>query len=644
MKANWSKRTLHFKQPSSTSRGVMKTRDVWFVTLSQDGRTGIGECAPLPGLSLDGFDQIEAKLNSVCQNLDHYLNDLSQLSNFPSIRFGLEMAQLDWLNGGEQKYFSDFHAIEINGLIWMGEVEYMVSQLEEKISNGWKCIKMKIGAIDFYKELEILKSIRSIFDKEELELRVDANGAFSEEDVIKKLGYLSEFDLHSIEQPIQSGQWELISRLCKASIVPIALDEELIPLINKDDRIEMLEKVNPQYLVIKPSLLGGFQESEKWIQLAIERNVGWWVTSALESNIGLNAIAQWTAKVQPNGYQGLGTGELFANNIPSSVKVNRGILSSNHSSIWNDVNKLISEWLNGCEFMTLQTSGSTGPPNSVQFKKALMRNSTKLTSKKFELNEGDSVLLCMPMKYVAGKMMVIRALELGLDIRVVEPSITPLDGVDGPIDFAAMVPLQLENSIDQLDKVKTLIVGGGHVYPSLVRKLQSIKTEVYETYGMTETLTHVAVKPLNGPKKSKLFHALEGIHFELDERGCLMIRAPMLNPELVITNDFVKLISETSFHWLGRIDNVINSGGVKVIPEEVEAKLAYILGGCRFFIAGLPEKSLGEKVILVVEGNEIEISLDNLDKYERPKEVYFIPEFAETVSGKVHRKKTLSLL
>ncbi|MDP6034400.1 MAG: o-succinylbenzoate synthase, partial [Candidatus Marinimicrobia bacterium] len=291
MKAGWTKRTLNFTQPAGTSRGVMKTRDIWIITLTNKEKTGIGECAPLSGLSLDDFDQIEIKLNEMCQNPDRYLDDLSQLSDFPSIRFGFEMAHLDLNNGGGQHYFSNFKSIDINGLIWMGATEFMVSQVEEKLTEGWKCIKMKIGAIDFDRELEILKSIRSRFDQNELELRVDANGAFTENDVMVKLDKLSEFDIHSIEQPIKPGQWELLSELCQKSQVPIALDEELIPLIDEKDRIKLLEKVNPQYLVLKPTLLGGFFESKKWIQLAEERNIGWWVTSALESNIGLNAIA-----------------------------------------------------------------------------------------------------------------------------------------------------------------------------------------------------------------------------------------------------------------------------------------------------------------------------------------------------------------
>ena len=246
MKASWTKRTLNLKQPAGTSRGVIKSRDVWYITLCENGITGIGECAPLRGLSLDNFDQIESKLEEVCANPKLFINDLSSIKDFPSIRFGLEMACFDLKNCGGQNYYGSFDSIEINGLIWMGNPDFMMGQVEQKLDEGWTCIKLKIGALDFDSELDILRSIRSRFSRDELELRVDINGAFTENDVREKLNRLAEFDLHSIEQPIQPGQWDLLAELCESSPIPIALDEELIPLINDAERIEMLENVNPQ--------------------------------------------------------------------------------------------------------------------------------------------------------------------------------------------------------------------------------------------------------------------------------------------------------------------------------------------------------------------------------------------------------------
>jgi len=649
MKASWSKRTLNFKRPAGTSRGVMSTRNVWYIFLSEDGKTGIGECAPLVDLSIDDFTLIESKLDEVCADPKSVIEDLSQLIDFPSIRFGLEMAYMDLLNGGGQIYYKtpfnscDSH-IQINGLIWMGDPDFMVQQVEQKLEEGWECIKLKIGALDFEAELKILESIRSNFNRKEIELRVDANGAFTESNVKEKLNRLAEFDLHSIEQPIKVWQWDLLSELCKASSVPIALDEELIPLVNNTDRIRMLDKVKPQFLVLKPSLLGGFVECEKWIEFAEERNIKWWITSALESNVGLNAIAQWTAKIQPKGFQGLGTGKLFTNNIPSPIRIESGKLWLDDSHAWREINQFITGWLNPADTMELKTSGSTGKPKKITVQKEWMENSAKLTGEIFGLKEGDTALLCLPMKYIPGKMMVVRSFVLNLDLKVREPSSNPLEEIESAIDFAAMVPFQLENSLDQLDKVKTLIIGGGQVNRNLINKLQSATTQVYETYGMTETLTHVAIKPLNGSKQTTWFIAIGEVRFTIDERNCLVIHAPLVNPDPLVTNDIVELKDSTSFRWLGRIDNVINSGGVKILPETVETKLSAAITNRRFFIAGLPDESLGEKVALVVEGEKTNIDFSELEKVERPKETIFLPEFLETDSGKIRRKDTIRVL
>lgn len=593
----------------------MKTRDVWYLF----NGTSIGECAPLPGLSIDNLEMIEAKLDEVCQSPD------VDLKEYPSIRFALEMLQ--------QKNCA-IPPIPINGLIWMGDPDFMSAQVEKKIQDGWQCIKMKIGAVDFEQELKILKSIGN-----NLELRVDANGAFSKDDVREKLDKLASLDLHSIEQPIKPGQWDLLAELCSSSPVPIALDEELIPLVDESQRIAMLDKVKPQYLVLKPSLLGGFAESEKWIALAEERGVGWWVTSALESNIGLEAITNWVSKLQPEGHQGLGTGQLFTNNIPSALQVENGMLSKSDAPIWDDINSFIAQWFSPEPTMELQTSGSTGTPKTIEVQKQWMRNSAKLTGKTFGLEPGSSALLCMPMQFVAAKMMVVRAMELQLELKVVEPSKT----VDCEADFAAMVPLQLENSLAYLEKFKTVLVGGGQVSSNLVDKLQGIGAEVFETYGMTETLTHVAIKRLNGQSKTDYFSALDGVKFEIDKRDCLVIHAPELNPEPIVTNDIVELLGDTKFNWLGRFDNVINSGGVKIYPEVLEAKLASQLLGKRYFVAGMPDDSLGQKVVLVVEG-KAEVKFDSLEKYERPKEVIFVEKFVETETGKINRLAVLTHL
>ena len=317
-------RLLHFKQPAGTSRGVYTTRKVWYLHLTSPdypGRTGIGECAPLPALSCDDLPDYEDILARACRRLEQCGGELDAdaLRDYPSILFGLETALRHLLTGSWALYDTDFSqgkaGIPINGLIWMGNFDTMLSRIEEKMAAGFRCIKLKIGAIGFEDELALLRHIRAHFSSREIELRVDANGAFSPADAMEKLKRLSELELHSIEQPIRAGQWNEMARLCAATPFPIALDEELIGINRRDRKIELLETIRPQYIILKPSLHGGISGSEEWMELAAERGIGSWVTSALESNIGLNAIAQWCATLQPALPQGLGTGLLFTDNI-----------------------------------------------------------------------------------------------------------------------------------------------------------------------------------------------------------------------------------------------------------------------------------------------------------------------------------------
>ncbi|MCB0823423.1 MAG: o-succinylbenzoate synthase [Bacteroidales bacterium] len=341
MRKIWFKKyTLQFKFDAGTSRGVMRTRDSWFVFIqSEVGKTGIGECAPLPGLSSDSLEQMETKLQ-------HISETGAQIpENFPSIRFGIEMAEKDLQMGGKRILFpSNFTngstGIPINGLVWMGDFEFMQKQVKEKISAGFTCVKFKIGAIDFEKELDLIRQVRKEFSARDIEIRVDANGAFKPEEALEKLKRLSDYNLHSIEQPIRQNQWEQMAMLCEKTPLPIALDEELIGIQNIDQKAKLLSEIKPQYIILKPSLLGGFAASEAWIKLAENSNIGWWVTSALESNIGLNAIAQWTYTLKNPMPQGLGTGQLFTNNFDSPLYIDKGELYHNSLSNW-DLSKLM---------------------------------------------------------------------------------------------------------------------------------------------------------------------------------------------------------------------------------------------------------------------------------------------------------------
>ncbi len=343
LKAEYKKHTLVFKEPVGTSRGVLKTKDSWYLLvwdIKKPSIKGVGECSIIPNLSIDDSLEYENVLVDLCSNINrHQLYVPVLKKKWPSILFGLEMALADLQNGGKKLFYeSSFtkgkDSILINGLIWMGNKAFMEKQVKEKLSI-FNCLKMKIGAIDFEKELDILKSIRNLGGKN-IDLRVDANGAFSFEDAKEKLERLSQFNIHSIEQPIKQGQWDKMAKLCKTTSVPIALDEELIGISDKGEKQKLLDTISPHYIILKPSLIGGIAESKEWISLAKQRNIGWWITSALEGNIGLNFIAQWTYSLGVNMPQGLGTGSLYINNVNSPLEVENGRLLFTNSD-WGEV-------------------------------------------------------------------------------------------------------------------------------------------------------------------------------------------------------------------------------------------------------------------------------------------------------------------
>jgi len=316
----------------------MTDKETWFIVIEHDGKKGIGECGILRGLSCDDRPDYEEKLAWTCANI-HLGKDLlwEALLEFPSIQFGVEMAFQSLVSESPYLLFpSDFtqgqKSIPINGLIWMGEESFMKEQIEEKLATGFRCVKLKIGAIDFDKELQLLRFIRANFTAEQVEIRVDANGAFNENDALNKLVQLSEFELHSIEQPIAKNSTDRMSELCKTSPFPIALDEELIGVFSVFDKEVLLLKIKPQYIILKPSFVGGFRGTQEWISLAEKHQIGWWITSALESNIGLNAIAQWTFLQHSLMPQGLGTGALYTNNFDCPLEVDGG-------QLWYDINK-----------------------------------------------------------------------------------------------------------------------------------------------------------------------------------------------------------------------------------------------------------------------------------------------------------------
>ena len=335
MRLEFAPYLLTFKEPAGTSRGVLTDKPTFLIKIYDErdpSRFGIGEAAVFPGLSPEADGNYVNKLTELMANIA--LNRPTDLSCHSSIQFGLEQAIYDFSNGCKGIYFpSQFtvsnSSIEINGLIWMGEFDKMLTQINLKVKEGFKCIKLKIGAIDWEKELDLLRHIRNEFNENQLIIRVDANGAFSYPACISRLNRLSDFAVHSIEQPIKAGNPDQMARLCRETPVPIALDEELIGVYHSKDMIKLLDVIKPQYIILKPALCGGFSGAGEWIVEAEKRDIGWWVTSALESNIGLNAIAQYVASIEAKGAQGLGTGALFTNNFITPLYLEKDLLKYN---------------------------------------------------------------------------------------------------------------------------------------------------------------------------------------------------------------------------------------------------------------------------------------------------------------------------
>ncbi|WP_297985690.1 o-succinylbenzoate synthase [uncultured Chryseobacterium sp.] len=328
--AQYFKHILEFKQASGTSRGVLHTKETFVLEIFEDGKKGVGESAIFRGLSYDDAPDYEEKLKWLCENINQDLSILNEeLKHFPSIWFGFEQALLNLKNQGTVYFPSEFTegdaSIKINGLIWMGNADFMEKQIEEKLQQNFSCIKLKIG-VDWNSEKEILKKIRQKFPKQQVELRVDANGGFTFEEAKTVLKELADLDIHSIEQPIKAGNIAEMAQLCAQTPTPIALDEELIGVIDSAQKQKLLEQVKPQYIILKPALVGGFSGSDEWISIAENLGIGWWITSALESNIGLNAIAQYTFTKHNLMPQGLGTGALFTNNFESNLKLKNDLL------------------------------------------------------------------------------------------------------------------------------------------------------------------------------------------------------------------------------------------------------------------------------------------------------------------------------
>ncbi len=666
-------RVLQFKQPAGTSRGVYLTRRVWYIVLtSADAQvrfTGLGECAPLPDLSADYSDDYEARLRALCQQVEQEQGfDAEALRHVPSMLFGLQTAFRsaagslagDYLRLYPSRFAQGLEGLRINGLVWMGNFEEMQRRMDEKLDAGFGCVKLKIGAIDFDSELALLRRLRGRYSAADVELRVDANGAFSPAEAPARLEALARFSLHSIEQPIKQGQWEEMAALCRTSPLPIALDEEMIGVHETAEKQRLLDTIRPHYLVLKPSLHGAFTGCAEWMALARERGIGYWVTSALESNVGLNAIAQWTAATAeahatpdapPLMPQGLGTGQLFVQNFdaaPLCIEGDR--LWYGHAAqraFAREAANFKARWCNPSPTLTLHTSGSTGEPKPFEAEKVRMWHSAETTLQALGLQQGNTALLCLPLQFVAGQMMLVRAMAGGLQTLLRTPSLHPYAGLHEAPDFAALTPAQVAETLrvpherSLLRRTLCLIIGGGALPPAVEEAVRTFPHPIFSTYGMTETLSHIALRRLNGEQASHAYTPLPGVSVGTDAEGCLTIDAPAWHDGPLVTNDLAEVYADGSFKLHGRRDNTICSGGLKLQAEALERKLAG--APCQLLITATPHPTLGEAVTLLYAApDECSEALTafcqaRLSRHEMPRAMVRCNALPLTATGKPAR-------
>lgn len=678
--------TLHFRQPAGTSRGIYLERKVWYVYLSPCEAShivGLGECAPLKALSCDDLLNYETLLRQAVEAVATTGRiDYDALRPYPSILMGLETALLSCQaqQAGRtalQLFDTPFTRGEVgiptNGLVWMGTREEMHQRIADKLSSGSRCIKLKIGAIDFEEELALVRELREKYAPEALEIRLDANGAFAVDEALEKLLRLSAFHIHSIEQPIRAGQWEAMRLLCEQSPIAIALDEELIGVNTLAEKQQLLDAIRPPFIILKPSLHGGLHGAEEWMREAHRRNIGFWVTSALESNVGLNAIAQWLSNVGEKyypaechrwPYQGLGTGALFTNNFRGT----RLQVEGNDLWIEDEKQRLFrqsfanfkAEWESKATTLTVHTSGSTGEPKPMIVEKWRMQASAEKTCNFLQLTAEDTALLCLPLDFIAGKMMAVRAFVRGFRLELAAPSAHPFAHVTESPTFVAMTPMQVfetlnsPEEVEVLKGVRHLLIGGGAITEALEQRLQRFVASLpnghsfhaWSSYGMTETLSHVALRRLCAVDAPKGYVPLAGVAITLSSEGGISISAPDVCPEPLQTNDLGEWLPDGSLRILGRVDNIVCSGGLKLQIEVLEQQLGYL--GVPFALTAVPDARLGEALTLVYEGEGQNDRLqalchERLDRLQRPLYIIGVPRLPMTATSKVARKELREL-
>lgn len=624
-------RTLIFKQPAGTSRGVYHERKVWYILListTGDGAKGVGECAPLPSLSADDLDD-RLYVSTLRGFLDVFeqtgIIDYEAMRPFPSMLFGLETALSSYrlsLKKPTLCFFDNAFAnghtyIPINGLIWMGNYDEMQQRIEQKLENGSCCIKLKIGAICFEQELQLLKKVRERFGADMVQLRVDANGAFTIHDALNKMEQLSQYHIHSIEQPIRAGQYDAMAHLCRNTPLPIALDEELIGVHQLADKRQLLHKLQPQYIVLKPSLHGGLSGAEEWMTVAKEKHIAYWVTSALETNVGLRAIAEWCYQTIYNHpateakckqlHQGLGTGLLYVDNVEAAALHLEGERLWSKSKAQRDYEAAFEElkikWNDASSEMQVNSSGSTGRPKVLVATKEQYKNSAFRTCRALGLQPDDSALICLPLQYIAGCMMAVRTFVWGVNPILVAPTSRPFTNLQHAPHFAALTPMQVFETLKHphearlLKQVKQLLIGGGHIPHALEKQLKTFPHAVWSTYGMAETLSNIALRRLNGHDATSAYIPLNGVMLSVDSDQRLIINDQVLGIRNLLTNDLARMHSNGHFSIIGRADNVICSGGLKWLPEDIEENLSAL--PFPFQITSILNDKLGHAVAII---------------------------------------------
>ena len=676
---------LTFSKPAQTSRDVLYHKPSFLITIcDKHGRKGVGECSLIPGLSIESEEEVVSFLETLQAKSGINVREIPH--TLPSVRFAVETALRSLKRGGEAQWSG---GITINGLVWMDSAKGMLEQVDILVNKGFKTIKLKVGTLPFNEELEMLREIRRKCPAEEFTIRIDANGAFGKDSgdgmtALEKLVALSnaDLDIHSIEQPIPAGQYDEMATLCAASPIPIALDEELIGVNSHAERRALLEKTKPKYLILKPSLIGGLDESEKWIALANELGIGWWVTSALESNVGLSAIAEWVAgllETHPTLQglaQGLGTGGLFTNNTASTMYIEDGKLYAQQQkpgSIvlqgqtfplssagatdfeaykgrprWTDgIARTLVDWFqNPASPLEFKTSGSSGTPKDISHTRESVIASAKDSLTFFGLNPGTRAVLALPIDFVAGRLMLVRAIVGRWNLEIIEPSSRP--ACTNELDFIALTPLQCASLLPDFPVVSKVLLGGGVVREGLKNKLpQGI--EFWEGFGMTETITHIAARRVISGKSNPPFAALPGVNFRTGPDGTLVIHAPNRGVFELVTDDLVERIDGQNFRWLGRKSSVINSGGMKVIPEVVEREIRDIMRplDCAYLVRGIADDGLGERVVLRLDSEKLNqedeeellrkiASLKTLPSYHNPRGIEY-GAIKTSIVGKIQR-------